>query len=145
MFTITIYETVKASVTAREAAQRYGLAVSRSGMACCIFHDLTKRITNLLDNMRIECYTPDLPIHRDRIHVPNGTLFLNGSFTSDKEYCRNRLPVAYNSAASQPERWLFFLSELLEPEDVPTLQEFMGYCLIPATKGQKMLMLVGPC
>lgn len=39
MFTITIYETVKASVTAREAAERYGLTVSQSGMACCIFHD----------------------------------------------------------------------------------------------------------
>lgn len=104
---------------------------------------LTKRVTNLLDNMRMECYTPDLPIHRDRIHVANGTLFLDGSFTPDKEYCRNRLPVAYNPAASQPVTWLRFISELLEPEDVPTLQEFMGYCLIPSTKGQKMLMLVG--
>ena len=29
------------------------------------------------------------------------------------------------------------------PEDIPTLQEFMGYCFIPSTKGQKMLLLTG--
>jgi phage/plasmid-associated DNA primase len=35
------------------------------------------------------------------------------------------------------------LSQLLEPEDILTLQEFIGYCFIPSTKGQKMLMLTG--
>ena len=104
---------------------------------------LTKRVSNLLDTMRMESYAPDLPIHRNRIHVANGTLFLDGRFDPGKEYCRNRLPVGYNPDAPQPVVWLRFLSELLEPEDVPTLQEFMGYCLIPSTKGQKMLMLVG--
>ena len=33
--------------------------------------------------------------------------------------------------------------KLLQPEDIPTLQEFLGYCLLPTTKGQKMLMLIG--
>lgn len=104
---------------------------------------LTKRVTSLLDTLRMECYTPNLPIHHDRIHVKNGTLFLDGRLTSDKEYCRNRLPVAYNADAPQPAAWLHFLSELLETEDIITLQEFMGYCLVPSTKGQKMLMLIG--
>ena len=104
---------------------------------------LTKRAASLLDTMRLECYAPDLPIQYDRIHVRNGTLFLDGRFTEEKEYCRNRLPVAYRTDAPQPSRWLQFLSELLEPEDICTLQEFMGYCLIPSTKGQKMLMLIG--
>jgi putative DNA primase/helicase len=36
-----------------------------------------------------------------------------------------------------------FLDQLLEVKDIYTLQEFMGYCLIPTTKAQKMLMLVG--
>ena len=31
----------------------------------------------------------------------------------------------------------------VEPEDIPALQEYLGYCLIPSTKGQKMLMLIG--
>ena len=104
---------------------------------------LTKRVANLLEALRLEAYAPDLPIQRDRIHVANGTLFLDGRFLAEREFCRNRLPVAYNEGAAAPETWLRFLGELLYPEDIPTLQEFMGYCLLPTTKGQKLLMLVG--
>jgi len=32
---------------------------------------------------------------------------------------------------------------LLEPEDILTLQEYLGYCLIPSTKAQAMLFLIG--
>jgi putative DNA primase/helicase len=59
------------------------------------------------------------------------------------DFCRNRLPVAYNPDAPEPVRWKRFLSELLEPEDILTLQEYMGYCLLPTTKAQKMLMIIG--
>ncbi len=104
---------------------------------------LGKRVNNLLEALRLEAYAPDLPIQRDRIHVANGTLSLDGRFSQDREFCRNRLPVAYNPDAPAPETWLRFLGELLHPEDIPTLQEFMGYCLLPTTKGQKMLMLIG--
>ena len=76
---------------------------------------------------------------RDR----NGTYFLDGTFTEEKEYCGNRLSVSYRADAPAPQHWLRFLSELLEPEDIPALQEYLGYCLIPSTKGQKMLMLIG--
>ena len=34
-----LFETVKQSVTVREAAQMYGIEVNRNGMACCPFHD----------------------------------------------------------------------------------------------------------
>ena len=43
----------------------------------------------------------------------------------------------------KPERWLKFLSELFWPEDIPTLQEFIGYCLIPSNAGQKMMVIKG--
>ena len=35
----SVFETVKQSITVREAAQMYGIKVNRSGMACCPFHD----------------------------------------------------------------------------------------------------------
>lgn len=104
---------------------------------------IARKITGILDVLRVECYCPGLPLYQDRIHVANGTLFLDGRFSEHKDFCRNRLPVAYNISAPQPVKWLHFLSQLLEPEDIPTLQEFMGYCLIPTTKGQKMLILTG--
>ena len=61
----------------------------------------------------------------------------------EKEFCMNRLPVSYNPDAPKPEKWLAFLEQLLYPEDIPTLQEYMGYCLIPSTKAQQMLFLIG--
>ena len=104
---------------------------------------LAKKVDSLLELLRVEAYAEELPVQTDRIHVANGTLFLDGSFTEHKEYCRNRLTVVYNPDAAEPARWLSFLRELLDEEDIPTLQEYMGYCLIPTTKAQKMLMLVG--
>ena len=104
---------------------------------------LSKVVTNMLASIKLQAYSPPLPIETDRIHVSNGTYFMDGSFTADKSYCNNRLTVSYNPNASAPKRWLQFLSELLQPEDIPTLQEFLGYCLLPTTKGQKMLMLIG--
>jgi hypothetical protein len=34
----SLFENVKESVTARDAAERYGLKLTRNGMACCPFH-----------------------------------------------------------------------------------------------------------
>ena len=41
------------------------------------------------------------------------------------------------------ETWLRFLSDLLEAEDILTLQEYLGYCLIPTNRGQVMMLLKG--
>ena len=104
---------------------------------------IARKITGILDVLRVECYSLGLPLYQDRIHVANGTLYLDGRFLDQKDFCRNRLPVAYTPNAPQPVKWLHFLSQLLTAEDIPTLQEFMGYCLLPSTKGQKMLILTG--
>ena len=74
--------------------------------------------------------------------LQNGVYHLaDGTFRENKMFCRNRLPVAYNVQAAAPRRWLTFLGELLEAEDIPTLQEYLGYCLIPSTKGQRMMLI----
>ena len=102
-----------------------------------------RRATSLLETLRLEAYTQELPIQEDRIHVANGTLFLNGEFRAEKEFCRNRLPIRYDPSAPQPVTWLRFLSDLLEPEDILTLQEYLSYCLIPTNRGQVMMLLKG--
>lgn len=38
---MTIYETIKAAVIVRQAAEYYGLKVNRGGMACCPFRNDT--------------------------------------------------------------------------------------------------------
>ena len=104
---------------------------------------VAKRAANMLDALRVECWSPPLPVYQDRLHAANGTLFLDGRFTEEKDFCVNRLPVRYEPNAPPPRKWMAFLDDLLEPDDILTLQEYMGYCLIPSTKGQKMLIITG--
>lgn len=105
--------------------------------------NIVKRAKQILDALRYESMCEIIPKHTDRIHFKNGTYFIDGGFVPEKEFCSNRLPVNYNSDAVPPTRWLRFLDELLYPEDIFTLQEFMGYILIPTTKAQAMLLLIG--
>ena len=104
---------------------------------------ISKKVKQLLEVLKLEAYSEELPVQMDRIHVNNGTYFLNGDFTEKKEFCLNRLPVNYEMKEAKSERWLQFLSELLEEDDIPTLQEYMGYCLIPSNKAQKLLIILG--
>ena len=105
---------------------------------------VSKKVDDIVKALRITAQVKELLPQTDRIHVKNGTLFLNGSFTQEKnEIVRYRLPISFNPNAKSPERWLRFLSDLLRPEDIPTLQEFIGYCLIPSNAGQKMLVIKG--
>ena len=106
--------------------------------------NLAKKVIALLSALKILCAVNDLPIQEDRIHFKNGTYFIaSRRFEKSKEICLNRLPISYNPDASEPVRWLKFLNELMYEEDIPTLQEFMGYTLIPTTRAQKMLLVIG--
>lgn len=64
--------------------------------------NLSKTVANLLASIKLQAYSPPLPIETDRIHVANGTYFMDGSFTADKSYCNNRLTVIYNPDAPTP-------------------------------------------
>ncbi|HIS72702.1 MAG TPA: DNA primase [Candidatus Scatomorpha pullicola] len=113
-------------------------------LRCCAVSNIPRKISNILELMKLAARVEDLPPESDRIHLANGTLMLDGTFTEGKtRIVRSRLPVAYNPDAPKPGRWLSFLSELLYPEDIPTLQEFIGYCLIPSNKGQRMMVIKG--
>ena len=50
----SVFEVVKQSVTAREAAELYGIAVGRGGMACCPFHD--DRHPSMKVDARFHCF-----------------------------------------------------------------------------------------
>jgi len=110
----------------------------------CASIGVPKKISNIIELLKIMAYTDNFPPQTDRIHVANGTLFLDGSFSKDKyEIVRSRFPVNYAPSASVPETWLHFLSDILYEDDIPTLQEYIGYCLIPCNKGQRMMVIKG--
>ena len=100
---------------------------------------------NIVENLKIEAKSKELLVDDNLIHFANGTYNASTCLkTDEKLFCRNRLPVDYTGVtAKAPENWMRFVNELLEPEDVKTLQEFMGYCMIPSTRAQKMLLIIG--
>ncbi|NDO69270.1 DUF4316 domain-containing protein [Schaedlerella arabinosiphila] len=49
-----VFETVKQSITTREAAEHYGIEVKRNGMACCPFHD--DRTPSMKLDRRFHCF-----------------------------------------------------------------------------------------
>ena len=103
-----------------------------------------QKIKNIMELLKLEAMVEDLPPQPDRIHVANGTLMLDGRFIEGKkEIVQSRLPVSYNPNADTPVLWLNFLDGLPHAEDIPTLQEFIGYCLIPSNKGQRMMVIKG--
>ena len=106
--------------------------------------DFAKKVNALTGALQSICYTPDFDDGNDEIHLLNGILTTGFEFKPDeRKICRNRLNVKYEPTAPEPKRWLAFLDELLEPEDIQTLQEYMGYCLIHSTKAQAMMFIVG--
>ena len=97
-----------------------------------------------MELLKLEAMVEDFPPQTDRIHVANGTLMLDGRFNEGKKkIVQSRLPVSYNPNAAAPALWLNFLDGLLYEEDIPTLQEFIGYCLIPSNKGQRKMVIKG--
>ena len=113
-------------------------------LKCCAVNNIPRKITNILEVMKLAAHVEDFAPEADRIHLSNGTLKLDGSFTEGRpNIVRSRLPVAYCPDAPTPALWLSFLDGLLYAEDIPTLQEFIGYCLIPSNKGQRMMVMKG--
>jgi putative DNA primase/helicase len=56
------------------------------------------------------------------------------------------LDFDFDLDADPPVEWLRFLDSLWgdDPESIDTLQEWFGYCLVPDTRQQKILALIGP-
>ncbi len=104
---------------------------------------LSKKLRGLMEILKVMA-AGELPVSETRIHCANGYYdLMEGRFVEKMEYSRYRLPVRYNANAPEPVLWKEFLSQLLEPEDILTLQEYLGYCLLPVNYAQKMLLIVG--
>ena len=102
--------------------------------------DYVKRLFNAL---RIKAYAPQPENDYHYIHMKNGTLNIDGTFTAEKVICLNRLNVDYVPNCGKPEKFLKYLDDLLYPEDIPTLQEYIGYSCTTSTKAQQALFVIG--
>ena len=104
---------------------------------------LSMKIKNIMELLRIYCRSDALPLYEDRIFMKNGTLYLDGRFEEEKCFCMNRLNINYSTESKSCPVWLGFINDLFYEEDIPTVQEYLGYLLIPSTRGQKMMIIKG--
>ena len=64
---------------------------------------VTKKISSIIELLKITAHVDELAPQTDRIHLANGTLFLDGRFTHEKnEIVRSRFPVRYTPDAAPP-------------------------------------------
>lgn len=103
------------------------------------------RLTNdILQVLKKFSYSQQVAPDIANIHLLNGTFnLIKNEFDSKKLWCTNRLNISYNPNAKTPKKFLKFLNQLLEDDDIKTLQEYLGYGLIPTTEAQKLLFIIG--
>lgn len=105
---------------------------------------LSTKVNVLLDGLKNECYIPAPEPTKDVVHTKHKSIKVDSSgyYETNTGFTLNRLNVEYDPHAICP-RWKNFLNSLLNPEDVLTLQEYVGYCLVPVTTAQKALFIIG--
>lgn len=63
----------------------------------------------------------------------------------DKRPVPYRLPIDYSPLRNKIDTPYFdkWLTDLFYEDDIITLQEYLGYCLLPTTRGQMILLIIG--
>ncbi len=109
--------------------------------------NIAKKSENILKALKYQCRCDGFIAKEDEIHLLNGVLKTDGTFIEEKQFCTNRLNIEYHpeiwNGSYYPEKFMLFLMEMFDMDDITTLQEFLGYCLIPSTKGQAALFIIG--
>lgn len=113
--------------------------------------DIARNTKKTLEALKLVAYEDSFDF-TDKLVIP----FSNGDMQvgldkkwvfayESKQPVPYRLPIKFiplHNKRHTPnfDKWL---SDLFYPEDIITLQEYMGYCLLPTTIGQKILLIIG--
>ena len=107
----------------------------------------TKNVTEILNHIRRATYIKRSELNKDNSVLPlqNGLFSLTthtiNSF-SPGVLITYKLSVEYNPNADCP-NIKKFIEEILNPEDIPIVQEYFGYTLLPAFPAHKSLWMYG--
>ena len=113
--------------------------------------DIASNTTKTLKALKMQSYEESFDFSNKMI-IPfqNGDMYINIKkqwvfHHNEKQPVPYRLPIKFiplHNKIPTPNfnKWL---SDLFYPEDIITLQEYLGYCLLPTTIGQMMLLIVG--
>ncbi|MBQ1488306.1 MAG: hypothetical protein IIZ41_06055 [Lachnospiraceae bacterium] len=105
---------------------------------------LTNNICKTLANA---CYTTQPEPDERKVYCADYitlTIQDNGDITYQEEdiFTLTRIPVKYDPAARCP-TFEKYLHDIFYEEDIPALQEFVGYCLVATTRAQAGLFIHG--
>ena len=99
--------------------------------------------TTLKDMYSVE----SLPVNTKVIPLANGDLHIEGKkwvfHEGLKEHAPYRLSVDYIPREEPTPLFNKWLNDVFHPEDIPTVQEIMGYCLVPSTAAGEAFFIVG--
>lgn len=107
--------------------------------------DVERTVKKLVGAVKLASTVPSLEI--DHNLIP----FANGDFLVDKWefHADSYKPSPYRLRAALPlefkeiPNFTKWLNDLFYEDDIKVIQEYLGYCLVPSTKAQKALFLVG--
>ena len=75
----------------------------------CAVNNIPRKITNILEVLKLEAQVPDFPPEQDRIHLSNGNEISN-RFTDD--YFRYSLPAELNSSSATSPAWYGYIAAI---------------------------------
>lgn len=106
---------------------------------------LASKVSALLQVVKTSVFIqPTMPAG-DVIHFNNGSYKVTPSgqlVPTAQCFTFNQLDIAYDPKATAP-LWEKYIRDLFEEEDINVIQEYLGYCLLPTTKCQKALFIMG--
>lgn len=80
---------------------------------------VSNTVNSIMESLKLHCYKEPCRPETSRIHVNNGVITIDGeigrppTFSTDIEYCRNRLNINYNpdiwKDTYYPEKFLLFI------------------------------------
>lgn len=112
--------------------------------------NLAVRTRNIVNAIRLEAYTDHIDCPQNMIAYQNGALFINLqngeiSIADEDVFSIHRFNcnVDPNNPVKPPTRFLEWVNSLIHDYDIAGFQEYLGYCLLPTTKLQKAMILIG--
>ena len=104
--------------------------------------------TNSIFTSLKDLYSVDeLPVNEKVIPLANGDLHIEKDQWvfrhGEKKHTPYRLTVDYVPTTKPTPLFNKWLNDVFMPEDIPTVQEIMGYCLIPTTAAGEAFFIVG--
>lgn len=99
--------------------------------------------TSLKDMYHVDSLGIDdtvIPLSNGDLHIGRDTWEFH---LGEKKQAPYRLSVNYTPVNKPTPLFDKWLKDAFVPEDIPTIQEIMGYCLVPVTSAQEAFFLVG--